>query len=246
MAKLTPDWGPQALWDLSLLRALLGHVSHVVPEVLLPRLCALSDDEAAVRARFLTVSRSLPEPSSLASPRARWRYEYGRFVREVEWVTAELSRHMSEAQLERLVVDEMARGIEAWAQPLQAGFQRLLTQVAGGDGGHARLVERAEAELGPRVGRLLFRSFNVASFLVGPVEVTDFDASRGRLQLRISECAFHTVAQDGKAQTRGCLWVCKGACERVFDETSGLELKLEPELPALSCVMSLTWKERGT
>lgn len=238
------DWGPQAAFDLRMLRSLLKHVSHVVPEQLLPRLFALDGDEFAVRARYENLRAGLKAPGRLASPRKHWAYEYGRFVREVEWVTGELSKHMSEPQLERLVIDEMARGIGEWARPMQDGFQKLLQHAAAGDSDASStgLLHKAEELLGPRVGRLMFSSFNVAGFLVGPVKVVHFQPVSGELELHIAECAFHTVAADGKAQQRGCLWVCKGACERVFGAEGGLQLMLEPELPALGCRMRLKWQ----
>jgi len=244
MGALLDEWSPQAGFDLRVLRSLLAHVSHVVPDALLPRLCALDGDEFAVRTRHAKVRAGLPAPGPLSSPRKRWAHEYGTFVREVEWVTGELSKHMSEVQLEHLVVDEMARGIGEWARPLQDGFQKLLEHAGGGDSDTSRTgwLHQAEELLGPRVGRLMFSSFNLAGFLVGPVEVVRFEPVSGELELHIGECAFHTVAGDGKAQQRGCLWVCKGACERVFGAETGLALTLEPELPALGCRMRLSWQ----
>ena len=111
------------------------------------------------------------------------------------------------------------------------------TSERGGPTGPGAWVE---SRLVAAVIDAFFSRFNLASFLVGEVEVSRVEA-RGVAEMEIKTCAYHTVAGTGAPQTRGCLWVCKGACEKVFGEDSPIVLKFEPHLPELGCSIRMEW-----
>ncbi len=249
LARLRDEWGAQAQWDAWAVESLLTHVGHVVPHTLLPVLRMTSGEPERVdRAYAALKAQTGDDPITRESPRARWRRHYGGFVREIEWATGELVQQLAEAEVERLVVDEVSRGVEAWLSAVKPGFASLYAKDHGRQGDayslRARLGRVIEQRLGAGAGKHLashlFDPFNVVSFMVGEIEVESFDAA-GSLQLHIPACSYHTVAGSGQPQTRGCLWVCKAACERVFGVDAPITLHFEPQLPLLSCRMRMTW-----
>jgi hypothetical protein len=91
--------------------------------------------------------------------------------------------------------------------------------------------------------------FNPAGFLTGPAEITHYDPAGGEVTMYIPDCAWHTCgAQEdlpnpSALPEEGCLLICKGAFERLFDgEGGGLRTEFEPHLPETSCTVRMCWK----
>jgi hypothetical protein len=99
------------------------------------------------------------------------------------------------------------------------------------------------------IQKLIFDMFNPAGFLTGPAQVTEFDADAGTLKMFVPDCAWHICAAaeslpNPKAlPEEGCLLICKGAFERLFQgENGGLRVEFEPHLPETSCSIRMSWQ----
>jgi hypothetical protein len=99
--------------------------------------------------------------------------------------------------------------------------------------------------------KLAFDMFNPAGFLTGPAEVTEFDLETGSVTMEIPDCAWHVCAaheslpNPNALPEEGCLLICKGAFERLFDgRDGGLRTEFEPHLPETSCTVRMSWKPK--
>ena len=97
--------------------------------------------------------------------------------------------------------------------------------------------------------RLLFETFNPAHWLTGPASVTEFDPGNGLTVIDIPECGWHTCAAASTLPNpqalpeEGCLAICKGTFEALFNgENGGLKMQFDPHLPDTSCTVRMSWK----
>ena len=94
----------------------------------------------------------------------------------------------------------------------------------------------------------MFDMFNPAGFLTGPAEISELDAARGSMVMEVPDCAWHvcgpaeSLPNPDALPEQGCLLICKGAFERLFDGKDGLAMEFEPHLPETSCTVRMRWK----
>jgi hypothetical protein len=176
------------------------------------------------------------------SPRERWRKGYGNFVREIEWALLELQKHFTPAQYEDIVVGTSVA-------ITHEGSQRFLKMM----NGMSETKVPKQASAGPqepsRFQKLLLDMFNPAGFLTGPAEMTEFDAANGSAVMEVPDCAWHICAKQESLPNpnalpeQGCLLICKGAFEALFDGSEGgLKMEFDPHLPETSCSVKMSWK----
>lgn len=180
----------------------------------------------------------------LDSPRERWRKRYGNFVREAEWALLELRKHFTREQYEEIVVGTSA----ATARENSAEFLEMMGSMANAKPAKEAPVPGGSKEPG-RWQKMAFDMFNPAGFLTGPAEITEYDPQGGSVTMEVSECAWHVCAAQQSLPNpsalpeQGCLLICKGAFERLFDgRDGGLAMEFEPHLPDTSCTVRMSWK----
>jgi hypothetical protein len=205
------------LIDDLLMRSMLKRVGDLPEFVFLPMLRVMADDRDAVEAGWAAVAAQRRGGGLFESPGRSWERRYGQFVRELEWVSTELGRALPAAAVEELVSDAVAQRLRNWLKVILPAF------------GAVRIVP---ASLYPKV---MDTGVQFATFLVGPIRRVHTEPD-GTLVYDIPECAMHTVAGTGAAQTNSCLMGCKAACEKVF-ESSAMPLEFDPHLPGLSCTL---------
>jgi len=175
------------------------------------------------------------------SPRVRWRKYYGNFVREIEWALLELRPHFSQAQYEEIVIGS---GAALARQDSQREIDAL---------DNAARKSRAEREQGTgkrhRVKELVAKIVDpgrFAAFLVGDSEITEMDTASGTAVMEVPNCAWHTCADPATLPNpnalpeQGCLLICKGVFERVFNSPDGVRMEFDPHLPETSCTIRLS------
>ena len=93
--------------------------------------------------------------------------------------------------------------------------------------------------------------FNPAGFLTGPAEIKEFDLSNGRAVMEIPDCGWHTcpsaqsLPNPDALPEQGCLLICKGAFESLFDGSGGgLRMEFDPHLPETSCTVHMSWETK--
>jgi len=244
LAKLVYHYGPQAWIDMLMSRLMLVNkampiISHSFVPVL--RLMAGSEqidrDYAEIRSRREAVKL-------FDSPRERWRKHYGNFVRECEWALLELRKHLDQAQYEEFVVGTCV----ALSRDDSPGFLKMMNGMA-----DTKAPKKSEARKGTGkpsgVQKLMFEMFNPGGFLTGPADITEFDPAAGTAVMYVPDCAWHICAAaeslpNPKALPQeGCLLICKGAFERLFDgQGGGVRMEFEPHLPETSCTVRMSWK----
>lgn len=241
-AELREQWGVQAIWDAWAVRGIVGGMDYLVPQTLMPVLRLVSGDPTAVDRAYAAVLAKREEVGLFDSPRERWRKGYGRFVRELEWVSRELKKHLSDEEYQALVSGAVARAIEQWAGALKPKFAGLFAEKAGAtkkrSGASLKELERKVTNL---ISEHMFKHFNAVNFMVGPMQIREMDMERGYMEAYIPECAMHTVVGTGKPQDEACVVSCKGGTELAFGKDSPMRIELEPHLPALSCTMRAYW-----
>ncbi len=241
-SELRERWGLQAIWDAWAVRGIVGGMEYLVPQTLMPVLRLVSGDPVAADHAYAAVLAQREAVGRFDSPRERWRKGYGQFVRELEWVSQELKKHLSDEEYQALVSGAVARAIEHWAGALKPKFVQLFADKPGVSKKHGSArVKALERKVTKFISENMFKHFNAVSFLVGPMQIRQMDMEAGYIEAYIPECAMHTVVGTGKPQEQACLVSCKGGTELAFGKDSPLRIELEPHLPGLSCTMRASW-----
>jgi hypothetical protein len=213
----------------------------LVPYTFLPILRMTTDAERIDR-EWAEMKTRRESPRWFDSPRERWRIGYGNFVREMEWALLELQKHFTPAQYEDIVVGTSV----AVSHESSPGFLKMMNSMS------ETAVPKNTLE-GPKkpagFQKLAFDMFNPAGFLTGPAEITEFDAASGSAVMEVPDCAWHICAKQESLPNpnalpeQGCLLICKGAFEALFDGSGGgLKMDFDPHLPETSCSVKMTWK----
>ena len=240
-------WGPQAWIDMVMSkRMLVDRAGPLVPYTFLPIL-RLSGDPEQIDRDWEEIKGRREKVRLLDSPRERWRKRYGNFVREVRVGAA----RAAQALLAGAVREHRRRHVRrAGARELHRlpRDDELDDRTIGQ--GHAQRRTEAASRAGWQ--KLMFEMFNPAGFLTGPAEITEYDPGRGEVTMFIPDCAWHVCgAQESlpnpdKLPEEGCLLICKGAFEELFQgEDSGLSIEFEPHLPETSCTARMSWKPQA-
>lgn len=252
-------YGFQAWWDLIALNSMMKHVEHVVPYTFVPALKLLTDRDDVDQA-FDRMKAQRESISFWDSPREKWRKKYSQFVRELDWVSGELKKHLPPEEYQAFIIDNVAQGIESWIGFLKPQFKKFLSsntdasttnssaapaQKTGTEPAAQSRMERwVQNFFAGDLALKMFNSVNVASFLVGPMRFTE--VSKDGMEAYISNCAMHTVVSDQVPSEEACMLGCKGACEKAFGDDSPVKLYFEPQLPNFDCKMTVKWSEDET
>jgi hypothetical protein len=239
-------WGPQAWIDMVMSnRMIVQRAWPTVHYTYLPILRLTAEDPEQIDRDFAVIRAHREEVRFFDSPRERWRKRYGNFVRETEWCLLELRKHFSEEQYESIVIGTAV----SLAHENSADFLKMMNSV--GD----EPVSEEKKGAGPTkpkgIQKLMFDMFNPAGFLTGPAEVTEIDAGAGTMEMYVPDCAWHicaraeTLPNPDALPEQGCLMICKGAFEKLFEGDGGaLSMEFEPHLPDTSCTVRMNWKPK--
>jgi hypothetical protein len=238
------NYGPQAWIDM-----VMSHVMIVrrawplVSYTFLPILRMASDPEKIDR-DYAEIRSRREKVRIFDSPRERWRKQYGNFVRECEWALLELRTHFNPAQYEDIVIGTSV----ALAKENSPGFLDMMNRMSDSKAPKNSRTSDAPAEP-TRRQKMMFDMFNPAGFLTGPAEITDFNLAGGSMVMEVPDCAWHICAaaeslpNPDALPEQGCLLICKGAFERLFNgKDGGLSMEFDPHLPETSCTVRMSWK----
>jgi hypothetical protein len=237
-------WGPQAWIDMWMSRSMIVKKAWPLVSYTILPILRLTTDAERVDREYAEI-RERREPIKLFdSPRERWRKHYGNFVRELEWALLELRKHYTREQYEEIVVGTSV----ALAYENSQDFVDMMKSMA--DSKPPKNYKPGDGPSKPsRLQKLSMDMFNPAGFLTGPAEITSYDPGAGEVMMEIPDCAWH-ICGDQKdlpnpdaLPEEGCLLICKGAFERLFDgEDGGLRVEFEPHLPLTSCTVRMSWR----
>ena len=78
------------------------------------------------------------------------------------------------------------------------------------------------------------------------------DPANGVAVMEVPDCAWHvcpaaeSLPDPNALPEEGCLLICKGAFEALFDgRDGGLRMEFDPHLPETSCTVRMTWQPRN-
>jgi hypothetical protein len=240
------SFGPQAWVDMVMSRRMIvGRAWPLVSYTIVPILRMTADPEK-IDLEYAEIRSRREKVRFFDSPRERWRKYYGNFIREIEWALLELRKHFTQAEYEEIVVGTCA----ALAKENSAGFIQMMRSMA--DREPPKQISASDAATEPsRVQKLMFKMFNPAGFLTGPAEIAEFDPAGGLTVMEVPDCAWFTCAAAESLPNpealpeEGCLLICKGSFERLFNgEGGGLRMEFDPHLPETSCTVRMSWKAR--
>jgi hypothetical protein len=235
-------YGPQAWIDWFMAHQMIVKKGGLlIPYTFLPILRMTTDPERIDR-EWVEIKKRRESVRWFDSPRERWRKGYGNFVREMEWALLELRQHFTPAQYESIVVGTSV----ATAHESSPRFLEMMNSMS-------ETKPPKHAPVGPQkptgFQKLAFDMFNPAGFLTGPAEITELDPTNGSAVMEVPDCAWHICAEQESLPNpnalpeQGCLLICKGAFEALFDgKDGGLKMEFDPHLPETSCSIKMSWK----
>ena len=239
------NWGPQAWIDMWMSNAMLVKKAMLIISHTFVPILRLSGDPAQVDRDYTEIKSRREQISLFDSPREKWRKRYGNFVREMEWALLELRKYYSPKQFDDIVIGTAV----ALSHENSAGFLKMMNSMPEKNRNSRPQVARDGSKKPGRWTRLMFETFNPAHWLTGPASVTEFDPANGLTVIDIPECGWHTCAAANTLPNpqalpeEGCLAICKGTFEALFNgENGGLKMEFEPHLPETSCTVRMSWK----
>jgi hypothetical protein len=241
-------WNPQAWVDYITVKIMMGRIADVIPKTYVPILRLVCEDAGKVDEEYRRVV-AMREPIRLFdSPRDKWRILYGSYVRELEWVFGELSKHFPKDEYEELVVDIMARAIKDCLGAILPSVEKSTRTSDEADRDpHAPgkkpsaiarwLAHTFEGAMSGWLGKWVMAHMSPINAIVGPVEMKLLPGEG--IEMYIPRCWMHTAPGSGRTQDQTCLLGCKGACERVFGPQSIAPMYFDPHLPEFSCTLTV-------
>ncbi len=237
-------WGPQAWIDMVMSHFMLVRQGTTTLTYTFVPLLRITADAERIDREWKEIKLLREKMRLLDSPRERWRKAYGNFVREFEWVLLELRQHFTAEEYEEIVIGTVTALAYENSSRFLEGMNSMADQPP---------PKKAELTDGPnemgRLQKLMLDMFNPAGFLTGPAEITEFDPANGRTTMEVPDCAWHicaaqeTLPNPNALPEQGCLLICKGAFEKIFDgKDGGLKMEFDPHLPQTSCTVYMSWK----
>ena len=241
------NYGLQAIIDMYMARRMIAERGEqIVKLTYLPMIRIAADDPYEVESAYIRV-RGQREPIRLwDSPRERWRKTYGNFVRESEFALLELRKHFTQQQYEEIVVGTGASLARLDSQReidfLNRGARKAKEKR------ESRSPDDPVAE-GGALKQWLVKTLDpgrFAGFLVGESAITEIDAESGTAVMEVPSCAWHTCPAPASLPNpdalpeQGCLLICKGVFERIFDGADGIKMEFDPHLPETSCTIRIS------
>lgn len=243
------QWGPLAWLDLLIFKNLVVKKSaHLVEVTYLAVIKLSAPDPERVQKDYEEILGRAEPIRFTDSPREKWRKYYGNFVREMEWALLELSKYFPREDYQEFVLSTASASGE---KELRKFFD--LVEKISGDDDPNKVKEKGpiSAFFSKLMAKLINPSW-FASFLVGESEVVDMnvDMEAGEpVLMEVKDCAYHTCASldslpnPGSLPQEGCLLICKGAFERIFNGKSNLHMEFDPHLPETSCTIRISVKQ---
>jgi hypothetical protein len=237
------NWGPQAWFDYFAVKIMHKRMHPVVPQTFLPIIQLSCDDkDAALAAWQHLLDYEDEKPVFSDSPRQKWRKIYGNLTREMEWGITEIYRYIPPATANNVLVDALARHIggagDGMIKLLEWSIARMTAKIIAPED-----VEK-ENEKKLKLSNRIFKAFNFMYFIVGDVEITDWDVAGGSMTIEVSDCAFLRAGRLEKIPENGCLQFCKGSCEKLFGNDAPIKMEFDPHLPETGCTIRASWKHR--
>jgi hypothetical protein len=231
-------WNPQAWVDFVTIKLLVAKVGDVIPKTYVPILRLVSEDADKVDDDYRRVLAVREPVRFFDSPRDKWRKLYGSYVRELEWVYGELSKHFPEAEYKELVIDILARAMRDGMSSLLPRLEKMTRPESSAPSKPATASKSRPwvGTLVEKIGRFLLRHVSPINAIVGPAEMKRIP---GGLELYIPRCWMHTAPGDGRTQDLACVDGCKGACEAIFNGNTPIAMLFEPHLPEFSCTLTV-------
>lgn len=241
------NWGPQAWIDMWMSNAMLvKKAMPIISHTFLPIL-RLSGDPAWIERNYAEIRSRREVIRLFDSPREKWRKRYGNFVREMEWTLLELRKYYSSGQFQEIVVGTAV----ALSRENSPEFLKMMNSMPEKNRRSRPRIAGDGSRKPGRWSRFLFSTFNPAHWLTGPASITEFDPGSGLTVIEIPECGWHTCAapdtlpHPGTLPEEGCLSICKGTFEALFDgRNGGLRMEFDPHLPQASCTVRMSWRSR--
>ncbi|MCZ7530188.1 MAG: hypothetical protein M5U31_07455 [Acidimicrobiia bacterium] len=241
---LSYNYGLQAIIDMAMSQRMIAERGGpMVQFTLVPMIRIAADDPAEVDRAYLDICSRREKIRLWDSPRERWRKNYGNFVREMEWALLELRKYFTQEQYEEIVVGTGAALARQGSQK-EIDFLNKQAQKAEAE----RQRNPGKQQKNTRLRELLLKIFDpgrFSAFLVGESEITEMDPDAGTAVMEVPNCAWHTCGDPDSLPNpdalpeQGCLLICKGVFERVFDGSEGIKMEFDPHLPETSCTIRI-------
>ncbi len=238
------NYGLQAIIDMAMSQRMIAERGGpMVQFTLVPMIRIAADDPEEIDRAYLEMRSRREKIRLWDSPRERWRKNYGNFVREIEWALLELRKYFTQEQYEEIVI---GTGAALARQDSQKEIDFLNKQAQKAEAERQR--NPGKQRQNTRLRALLLKIFDpgrFAAFLVGESEITEMDPDAGTAVMEVPNCAWHTCADPDSLPNpdalpeQGCLLICKGVFERLFDGAEGIKMEFDPHLPETSCTIRL-------
>ncbi len=202
------DWGHQAIVNFLIGSAALKKLYPLVPETLLPLLRQHSGNKEEVEAAYKKIKELREKPTLFDSPYEKFRKIYGNYVREIEWSCTELRRYFPPQDYEDLVIDSTVGHIDKVLGKFIDKMKEMMVQ-----GNTRESLSKAPDKKDEFINKIMtkvmyfnFRYvFNAAGWLVGDVEIREFNFRTTELLMKVTDCLMLRAPRMRQLPEQACL-----------------------------------------
>ncbi len=185
------NWGHMAVINYFLGKAAIKRLYPTVSHTMMPILKLCSENKEDVKAAYNKIKELHEKSGFFESPREKYRKIYGNYVREIEWACTELRKYFTKRAYEDLVIDSTLLYIK---EVLGKYIDKMNEMMVRGKTIESMNKEPDKKEL--FFNRLMIKIlnfnfkyiFNVAGWLIGDVEVPEFNVRTNETVMKVTDC----------------------------------------------------------
>ncbi len=202
------DWGHQAMINYLIGNAAIKRLYPLVPKTLLPLLIQYSDSKEDVEPAFEKIKELREEPNLFDSPHEKYRKIYGNYVREIEWACTELRKYLPQQDYEKLIIDSTMLHINEVLGKYIDKMKEMMVQ-----GSTKEQLNNTPKKRDQFINRLMTRVvnvnfkylFNPAGWLIGDVEIEEFNFRTTELLMKVQDCLMLRAPRMRQLPEQACL-----------------------------------------
>jgi len=202
------DWGHQAIINYLIGKAAVTRLYPLVPDTLVPLLIQHSGNQEDVEAAFEKIKGLNEKPERFDSFHEKYRKMYGNYVREIEWCCSELRKYLPKKEYEELIIDSTVHHIRGVLGEHIDKMKEMMVSGAAKENFNREPTKKEEIikKIMKKAVNFNFKHiFNPAGWLVGDVEIEDFNPLTTEMLMNVKDCLMLRAPRMRQLPEQACL-----------------------------------------
>ncbi len=205
---LYSNWGHRAFFNYLLGKAAVKRLYPLVPHTFVPIIKLCSDNKEDVDAAYKRIKEMHEKGKFFESPREKYRKIYGNYIREIEWSCRQLRKYFTKRAFEDLIIDSTLLYIKEVMGKYIVKMNKMMLH-----GITLEILQKKPDKRDEFLSKILTRImnfnlkyvFNVAGWLIGDVEVPEYNARTRAMVMKVTDCLMLRAPRMKQLPEEACL-----------------------------------------